>query len=331
MRDWPSPQIKDFKMAHMVEEMAYVGKEWGGETPWHSLGYKVAGNLTAHEMLVAAKCDWEVEKCEMGDKYGPVTKNKSLRRMSDGKLMDVVGDDWEPLQNEVAFDFFREFVDAGDMTMETAGSLREGQYVWALAKVNKSFTLFGGDRVESYLLFTNTHRYGKSIDVRFTPTRVVCNNTLTMALNGVSDNAFKSSHRVVFDATAAKQTMGIANEKFDQYGEAAAFLGSKRYSEETVKEYFNEVFPVQVVKENSKRKPKEASSNATLAVKALAYQPGVEFGPGTWWQALNAVTYVTDHLMGRTDEARVENMWYGQVKDKKLKAFSLAVDMANKA
>ncbi len=312
---------------HNVETMA-----WTSEKPWHSLGFEVAGNLSAHEMMVASKTDWEVKKYRLFDENGlEVSKNQVLRRTSDMKQLDVVGDDWEPLQNEKAFDFFREFIDAGNMTMETAGALREGQYVWALAKVNKSFTLFGGDKTESYLLFTNTHKYGLSIDVRFTPIRVVCNNTLTMALNSKgnkSDNAFKSSHRGIFNENAAKKTMKIANEKFEQYEETAQFLGSKGYTDETVSQYFNEIFPIQSVKEDDSKKQKKISKNAALAFDALENQPGADFSKGSWWQALNAVTYVTDHLLGRTDEARLENMWYGPVKDKKLKALNLAFDMA---
>ena len=314
-------------MSHEVETMA-----WTNETPWHSLGFQVAGNLTPHEMMVASKTDWEVKKYRLFDEDGrEVTDNQVLRRTSDMRQLDVVGDDWKPLQNSDAFDFFNKFIDLGEMTMETAGSLRGGQYVWALAKVGKSFTLFGGDKVESYLLFTNTHKYGKSIDVRFTPTRVVCNNTLTMALGGKGDNAFKSSHRVVFNAEEAMKVMKIADNKLETYEEAASFLGSKLYTIETVKEFLNQVFPVQIVKEDSKRKQKEMSKNGDLALKALEFQPGTEFAPGSWWQAINAITYVTDHMMGRSDDARVENMWYGPVKDKKLTAFSLALDMAKKS
>jgi len=313
-------------MTDNVETMA-----WTGEVPWHGLGHRVAGNLTPAEMMVASGTDWEVMKVPVFAKFRKqiidIPKNEALIRVTDGKVLDMVGTDWEPLQNAKAFEFFKEFVEAGQMTMETAGSLRGGQFVWVLAKVNRSFTLFGGDRVESYLLFTNPHKYGWMIDTRFTAIRVVCNNTLTMAL-GKGGNFFKTSHRVEFDPKKAKEALKIAEKKLDNYKEVAAFLGSKRYTDETVMEYFNRVFPVQVVKEEGESKRK-VSKNAKLAQLALTHQPGVDFAPGTWWNALNAVTYVTDHLMGRTDESRVENFWYGPVKDKKLQAFELATEMAN--
>jgi N-acetyl-gamma-glutamylphosphate reductase len=75
----------------------------------------------------------------------------------------------------------------------------------------------------------------------------------------------------------------------------------------------------------------KVSKNAKLVMSAIEHQPGVEFAPGSWWQALNSVTYVTDHLLGRTDDTRVYNMWYGTTKDLKTKAYNLALDFASKS
>ena len=88
------------------------------------------------------------------------TGQKSLVRSTDGKILTNVGENWTPVQNEEAFNFFGEYVLAGNMEMHTAGSLKGGQMVWALAKVKDSFELFGGDKVDSYLLFSNPHQYG---------------------------------------------------------------------------------------------------------------------------------------------------------------------------
>ncbi len=160
---------------------------------------------------------------------------------------------------------------------------------------------------------------------------MVCNNTLTLALAGLG-NAFASSHRNVFNPEKAKEAVGMVQVKMKNYEEAAAYLGSKTFTDETVTDFFNEVFPVMVaVNSQSKRKAKDVSKNATLAKLALTHQPGIEFAPNSWWQAFNAVTYVTDHLIGREQENRVENIWYGQMKDKKVNAFSLAKDYADKA
>ena len=228
-------------MAHMVETMAYAG-----EVPWHGLGVPVSNDLTPAQMQEKAGLDWKVREVESfiefdGKKMS--TGLKSLVRETDGRILTNVGENWNPVQNEQAFEFFSEYVMTGDMEMHTAGSLKDGQMVWALAKVKDSFEILGGDRVDSYLLFSNPHQYGKSIDIRFTPIRVVCNNTLTFSLNSKAERSVKVGHRVEFDANAVKEQLGIATMKMEQYSEVAKFLAGKRFTQDSYIEYLNSVFP----------------------------------------------------------------------------------------
>jgi phage/plasmid-like protein (TIGR03299 family) len=313
-------------MAHMVETMAYAGA-----VPWHGLGVSVPADLTPAQMLEAAKLDWTVEKipafAKVAGKQVEIGQS-ALVRNSDNSILDVVSNDWNPVQNQEAFEFFNEFVAAGDMEMHTAGSLRDGQIVWALAKVKESFELFKGDKIDSYLLFSNFHKYGFSTDVRFTPIRVVCNNTLTLSLNSAVERMAKISHRQKFDPDAVKGMLGIATDKLAQYKEMAQFLGSKKYSDETIVEYFTRIFPV--TGSNDKKK-KELSKNAEIALDVLDKQPGTEFAPGTWWQAFNAVTYLTDHVAGRNADNRLTSAWYGYHKGVKTKALETAIEYAEAA
>ena len=222
----------------MVETMAYAG-----ELPWHGLGTKVVADLTPEQMMQKAGVDWTVEKQDLVTAGGSTVKSKqALVRSSDGAVLDVVGKGWNPVQNSEAFNFFEEYVKAGDMEMHTAGSLNDGKMVWALAKTNDSFELFNGDVTENYFLFSNPHQFGKAIDIRMTPIRVVCNNTLTLSLNKESDSMLKVNHRKEFDVAEVKEQMGIAREKLDQYKSMAEFLGSKRYTSDNIIQYFNEVF-----------------------------------------------------------------------------------------
>ena len=116
-------------------------------------------------------------------------------------------DRWKPVQNQQAFEFFDRFVRAGEMTMEVAGALSGGRRVFALARLKDGFHLTRAkeDVTESYLLFTNPHIYGQSVDIRFTPVRVVCHNTLTLALGqeggvGSGDGVRQSCLRCGFRA-----------------------------------------------------------------------------------------------------------------------------------
>ena len=309
----------------MVETMAYAG-----EVPWHGLGVAVPHDLSPEQMLQKAGLDWTVEKQSLVTSEGvAVPDKKALVRSSDNTVLDIVGKDWNPVQNAEAFEFFNDFVTSGDMEMHTAGSLMGGKIVWALAKVKESFEVFGKDQVDSYLLFSNPHRFGQSIDVRFTPIRVVCNNTLTLSLNSSSDSAVKLNHKKVFDAEAVKEMLGIASFKLAQYKEMAEFLGSKRFNDQTFKEYLNSLFPTYSKKEKSNI---VVLSRPTERILELVHeQPGANFAPGTWWSAFNAVTYFTDHERGRDADARLQSAWYGQSKSLKLKALETAVKYAQAA
>ena len=318
-------------MAHNVETMAYAG-----EVPWHGLGVPVSNDLTPNQMMKKAGLDWTVEQIDsyvtVGDKKIP-TGMKALVRSSDNKVLTQVGKNWDPVQNEEAFEFFSEYCLAGDMSMETAGSLRDGKMVWGLAKVKESFDIGKNDQVDSYLLFANPHEYGKSIDIRFTPIRVVCNNTLSMALASVKNQGAKLNHRKVFDADHVKETMGLASEKFSQYKDVAQFLASKNFSAKALVQYYNEVFPrtYQGKKPVTVEKFEDLSTTGQDAYSVLETQPGAEMGAGTWWQALNSVTYLTDHKMGREADSRMASAWFGRNQTRKIKAVEKAVEYAEAA
>ena len=310
----------------MVETMAYAG-----ELPWHGLGTKVVADLTPEQMMQKAGVDWSVEKQDLMTSGGSVVKNKqALVRSSDGAVLDVVGKGWNPVQNADAFNFFEEYVKAGDMQMHTAGSLDNGKMVWALAKTNDAFELFDGDVTENYFLFSNPHQFGKAIDIRMTPIRVVCNNTLTLSLNKESDSMLKVNHRKEFDVAEVKEQMGIAREKLDQYKSMAEFLGSKRYTSDNIIQYFNEVFG-SPAKEKVDGVLPFTSNNAKIAMENLSTQPGAKFGEGSFWQAFNTVTFLNDHVQGRTTDGRLTSSWYGRNRRVKLKALDKALEYAEAA
>lgn len=315
-------------MSHNIEmvngkaQMAY-----SGALPWHGLGVEVPADLTPDQMLEAAGLNWTVTKvpayADIDGVRTPIGKSALVRSM-DNSMLDVVSDDWNPVQNAEAFEFFNEFVMAGDMEMHTAGSLKQGTIVWGLAKVKESFELFKGDQIDSYLLFSNFHRYGFSTDVRFTPIRVVCNNTLTLSLNSKVERMVKISHRREFNPDNVKGMLGIATNKLAKYKEMASFLGSKQAKGEDIVEYFTRIFPVT----GSGNKKKEVSKSAALALDILHTQPGAQYAEGTWWQPFNAVTYLTDHLAGRSADSRLTSAWYGYNKGLKTKALEVAIEMA---
>ena len=342
-------------MAAAVESMAYAG-----EVPWHGLGVQVDSNLTPKEMLVEAGLDWSVSKREIFT-YDNADPDKSedlimapnhslLVRDSDNTIFGPCGPKFIPTQNEDAFTFFKKFTDAGKMTMETAGSLKEGRQIWGLAKVDESFTLPGDDRVLGNLLVSVSHEWGKSNEIRFTPIRVVCNNTLSMALADKTQPHFKMPHTRAFDADlikTAEDALGLASNRMKEYKEAAEFLCTKKYNKDTVVSYIADLMQPklamqQKLLEQSKTE-KTYLARATMldefqrapskVYEALEQQPGANLksSSGTWWGAMNAVTFVVDHKWGHDRDAAMHNAWFGARASLKTKAMTTALDYAKAA
>ena len=313
-------------MAHMMETMAYAG-----ETPWHGLGVQVENDLSVEEMVAAAGIDWTVSKHPTFYRVGDneiETGKFALIRDTDNKFLSNVSDGWEPCQNVDAFSIFEEFVERSELEMHTAGSLKDGRVVWGLAKMKEQFALFNDDVTEQYLLLVNPHTFGNGIHVRSTPIRVVCNNTLSFALGKASEVQSTQNHRTVFDAERMKEAIGIAQDKLKKYEEMAIFLSSKRYNDQSFRNFLQQIFPNHTMKEDKKE---DLSRNAQRAYDVVEEQPGAEFGKGTWWQAFNSVSYLTDHELGRNQDTRLQSAWFGVNKDRKNRALELAVEMAEAA
>lgn len=303
-----------------------------GGCPW-GIGTEVSNDLSPRQIMEKAGLDWRVDKVPTFADYNGnkiPTGMEALVRSSDNTVLTQVGGKWNPVQNEEAFNFFNEYCLEGGMQMESAGSLKGGRMVYALAKISESFDVLGGDQVDSYLLFSNPHEYGKSIDIRFTPIRVTCMNTLAMALKGRAINGAKVNHRRAFDPEHVKITLGLAHEKFDQYKEVSQFLANKQFSAESLIQYYNEVFPRTYQGKNPPqvKSYNDLTTNAKKAFDVLETQPGAEFGKGSWWQALNSVTYMTDHMMGREADSRMTSAWFGSNQNRKQVAVSKAIEFA---
>jgi phage/plasmid-like protein (TIGR03299 family) len=322
---------------------------YAGETPWHGLGTPVSFDLSPKQMMELAGLDWTVKKlaCTTEHKGKRInTGYKALVRESDSAVFTVTGEQWHPIQNIEAFEFFTDFVNAGDMKMHTAGSLKGGRMVWALAKMSEGFALFKGkDEVETNVLFYNPHEYGKTAGAMLTPTRVVCANTLAMAMSagsGILKTALDTktrvriTHRKKFDPEEVKMAMGLARKQVAEYKHKAELLASRRYTEDTLQDYFMGVFPS--ARGSKKTAEREFSQMAALAASVMETQPGADFGAGSFWQAFNATTFVMDHLACRPDkngegqqDRRLTSSWFGWFQRRKLLALDLAVEMADKA
>jgi phage/plasmid-like protein (TIGR03299 family) len=180
-------------MAHELEirngeaSMFYVN-----EVPWHGLGTRLSGPATAAEAIKAAKLDWTVAKVPLyavqgetsvrvPDAYGVIRED--LWGQPACPVLGIVGKHYTPLQNAEAFTFFDPIVGQNAAIYHTAGAIRDGERIWLLAKLPSQIVVVGDDVADKYLLLSNSHDGGSAVQVKFTPVRVVCNNTLTLALS----------------------------------------------------------------------------------------------------------------------------------------------------
>lgn len=347
-------------MTAAVESMAYAG-----QVPWHGLGVKVADSLTPKEILKAANLNWTVDKVPLGVMI-PATEDKApeysgrlvpgkfaLQRNTDGRILSVVGSQYKPVQNEEAFDFFKKFTDAGHMKMETAGSLKDGKFVWGLARVADTFKVGGrgSDEIENFLLLMSPFEANRSLMAFYTSVRVVCWNTLSMALGAAmykeggkgpykareGQRVFRMPHIQKFDddvKASAEEALGLAATHVTEFKAIANLLASKAISEQSTHEYFFKVLKVSTEKQDE-IKGDEAKKPELLQKleHALEHAPGQQIASakGTWWGALNAVTYVIDHEVGRTRDSGLYRAWLGSGSALKRRAMTLAVDEAKAA
>ena len=332
-------------MSHQIETFAY-----SGAPAWHGLGFQIHQNATVDEMVVAAGLDWEVVKKPLyfpweANEDGLITMKRAhgqslIIRGSDQKILSMVGDDWNENQNRDVMNFFHEFVEAGNMTMETAGSLRGGKFIWCLAALGKNFELVTGDKINGYLLLCSPHAYGFRFTIQFTPIRVVCNNTLTWSLKDgplAGTQMFRMTHARKFDDQAkeeAKQTIGVAAKKFEWFHEISEKLAACRVNYEERIDYFKRVAQIEEVVEVD---GEDSSNDDELPRIVRKFESALQDAPGaelisardTAWGLVNAVTYTVDHDLGRSRDTGLYNSWFGTNRSMKQRAVEYALEMAD--
>ena len=353
-------------MSHEVETMA-----WANEVPWHRLGREVSDDLNPSQILRIADLDWQVnlkpvewtnaKKITQKDK-----KYKSLVRSAhtriDGTnvpeqiLCTGLTDEYKPIQNSRIADFFKEYIENGVATMETAISLFDGHIVILMAKTNENFELAGGDKIEQYLYCASYHTGRNKLRIRSSNTRVVCNNTFSASLR--ENVAIKGliSHRIEFTDSIEKQVkedLGISVEQMRKFKEQSELLASKKLKENDLLNYLLVVYQPELLKEKSfdmskmfdkgyEFKPSRNINKSYGAFHDIFESDGKKHKlentgndlasckDDTWWKAFNAVTYNEDHLRGgskrdefRTERALLENSSI------KAKALDTALELAS--
>ena len=226
-------------MAANVESMFYTR-----EKPWHGLGTRVETAPTSSEALRLSGLDWRVMQEPIFTDEGDVIEGyKANVRDFDRKVLGVVTDRYKVVQNAEAFAFTDELLGSG-VRYETAGSLQEGKKVWVLARLPREY-IIAGERISPYLVFSNTHDGSGAVKVAVTPIRVVCNNTLNLALD-TAKRSWSMVHTgdIKGKINEARNTLFMAEKYMDELGREFEALRSKEISDAKVAEYIELLLPL---------------------------------------------------------------------------------------
>lgn len=288
-------------MAANVETMFYVR-----EKPWHGLGVEVQEALNSADALRMAGLDWEVKQRAIQVCGGSKIENyKANVRSTDGAVLGVVSDRYQIVQNADAFSFTDELI-GGDVRYETAGSLQGGKKIWLLAKMPE--TKIAGDAVEPYLCFSNTHDGSGSIRVCMTPIRVVCNNTLNLAMQ-TAKRQWSTRHTgdLEMKMTEARLCLELADTYMGELAEYADRLANTTLNEEQLHKLLDEMFPVEDDDSDRKKKNVEKAKEEFMV---CYLRPDIAQFLNTAWGAVNAMSDMVSHSAPRrqTDTFR-ENNW----------------------
>jgi len=202
-------------MAHLVETMAYRNAE-----PWHGLGNRLSEGQPLEVWQREAGMEWRILEApvqyQTGSELHDFSDQKVLYRSDSQLPLSVVSKRYQVVQPREVLEFYRDLVEVGGFELETAGVLKGGRKLWALAKTGQEAVLRGGDRVKAYLLLATACDGSLATTAQFTSVRVVCNNTLAMAV-GDSAGAVKVRHSTQFDASDVKRQLGVGISTWDEF------------------------------------------------------------------------------------------------------------------
>lgn len=330
-------------------EMAFVG-----ETPWHGLGQSVTKGASIGVWQREAGMDWLAKeaaalyRCDL-DAPGSLRTDetyKHLYRSDNGAPLSVVGQRYQVVQPKEVLEFFRDLTEGGGWHIHTAGTLRGGRKLWAMASNDSMANVGRGDQIRGNLLLGTSLDGSMKTTAMITAVRVVCANTLALALSS-GGKEVTVSHRSVFDADAIKRSLGVAEESFSKFMRQAKEMAETPINTDAARDVLRLLFgkpnakakvdlswlgSLSALAKDSVTEPEEEDYKEVRTVtRCLELFEGEGMGAslktaaGTRWGLLNAVTQHVDHEMGRSDDTRIDSAWFGRGAQFKKQAFDMLV------
>ncbi|KPB94880.1 Phage/plasmid-related protein [Pseudomonas syringae pv. maculicola] len=320
-------------MAHLIEQMAYVGA-----TPWHGLGSRLTEKQPLEVWQREAGMNWQIQespvhfKAEVAGHLGSIhsfPEQKVLYRSDTKAPLSVVSHRYQIVQPRDVLEFYRDLTAVSGYALETAGVLKGGRKFWALARTGQTMALPGNDQVNGYLLLATSCDGTLATTATPTTVRVVCNNTLSISLNGATQ-AIKVPHSTRFNPQNVKKELGIAVSQWDEFMYRMRALAERRVQTKEALGFFMEVLcdtsahaPIPEILPH-----KRAMEKVQTLYEGKGRGADLTSAQGTAWGLLNAVTEYVDHeRRARNSEYRMDSAWFGQGAVIKQKALNAALQL----
>lgn len=309
--------------------MAFTGPR---DAIWHGLGQELNPASTIEEWQTAAGMDFAVEESPVqftvgslkGDQLATFPNRKALYRSDDNKALSIVGEDFKIVQPREVLEFFRDLVKLHGMTLSTAGVLFEGRRFWALAEMGGECEIVKGDEVKQHLLLTTAVDGSMATTAKVVATRVVCNNTLTLAMSEKSNTIARVTHKRIFDPDAVKLDLGIIDKKWKTMMDNLKSLATQKMSAKQTMGFFQDLY-FDKNKTADKQLPSIQRQVSKIVDLALSGS-GSEFSAGTKYGALNGATEYFTHGTGRRDSSnQFWESYHGALNTQKLQVYNSLV------
>lgn len=323
-------------MAHLVESMAYVG-----ETPWHGLGNQLSSGQSLAVWSKQAGMDWSIESSPVhylsnDAEYSAMgnllefPEQKVLYRSDTQQALSVVGSRYQVVQPREVLEFYRDLTQYAGFELETAGVLKGGRKLWALARTGQSDIVGSNDQINGYLLLATACDGSMATTAQFTSVRVVCNNTLAISLKAqghAQAPCVRVRHNTKFDAAAVKRQLGISVSAWSDF-----MYELRALSRRPIKPREAERFMTQLLVNPNSPNPEKSNQKAISRTLALFSGQGkgasLDSAKGTAFGLLNAVTEYVDHeRRAQSADHRLDSAWFGAGAQLKQLALERVMDL----
>ena len=276
------------------------------EVPWHGLGTIVEDAPNSTEALILAGLDWDVVKKPVIVDGNSVPGYVANVRSSDNSVLGIVSDRYKIVQNKQAFDFTDSLISSGEITYETAGSLKNGKTIWLLA--NLPDTTLVGDEVKTYICFTNSHDGKGAIRAMMTPVRVVCNNTLNCAIKSAKRMwSMKHMGDMESKLAEAREALGLAEKYMKNLDTVATELAVKKMSDSEIETAILNLFPME---DNMTDRQKNTIDLSRKAFQTCLNMDDLANFKNTAWGFINASSDFVSHVAPlRNTQSYRSNNW----------------------